>query len=811
MTVGDRLFVIATTEVFGRELFVKSSNAAATGVTVTPISNNTTEAGGAASFSVSLDTQPTADVTIELSSDDLTEGTINKSLLTFASADWNTPQIVTVTGANDSVSDGDIVYYIVTAAAASADPAYSGLNAEDVTVVNIDNEVQSLVVSPPTLSVTEGGTTTFGVKLAFQPASNVTVDLAFGSGDGDLSVSGTTSLTFTPSDWNKAQNFTLAAAEDADTTNGTATFNVISTRLTTVDVAATEADNETAAVTIENVAAVEGSGLLFTVTLDYAVARGFDITVNFTDGTASGGTDYDATFVILHFLGTAGETQQFTVNTTTETTVEANETFSASLTSSDPLVDDTDTASGTITNDDSAIVTLTSQSKVEGTGAALTIFTFIINLSPPVDIPVSITANTVSGSATAPNDYAAVSGATVSFPANSTTAQSVNVSVVADSDYELDEAFDLVLSELFAPSRAVTFELAAATLAATANILHDGATVGSASSIIDDGDLGYSNSGSWVQVNRNGHNDDFRFAYPGGTSETSQWQFNGLTNGQYRVSVSYRAWSNRATNAPYTVHDGIAPLGTAHVNQELEAEDRFKSGIGCHDLGVFNILTGELPVLLTDIANDIVSADSVRIERIYEPIAGPEISISVNGDVIEDNTGVLDFGNVEHGSTLIRTITIHNSGTSELTISLPTLPAGFTLVGAAPTSPLAAGTSNTIDVEIDTSALGLRSGEISMTVNDSDENPFNFTIRATWFPPSRSSTTAVRATRHQSVGRLSNGTDFWQISILQHRETAAVSRALHSMSLRGRAIESPPHGERFQIVLQTLRLPFWMG
>ena len=58
------------------------------------------------------------------------------------------------------------------------------------------------------------------MKLAFQPASDVTVSVARVSGDTDLTVSGGASLTFTAANWNTAQTVTLAAAEDVDLANG---------------------------------------------------------------------------------------------------------------------------------------------------------------------------------------------------------------------------------------------------------------------------------------------------------------------------------------------------------------------------------------------------------------------------------------------------------------------------------------------------------------------------------------------------------------------------------------------------------------
>jgi hypothetical protein len=87
----------------------------AAGITVTPTSGlTTTEAGGTATFTVVLTTQPTADVTIGLSTSDITEGAVSPASITFTSANWNTPQTVTITGVNDFLDDGDIAYSIVT-------------------------------------------------------------------------------------------------------------------------------------------------------------------------------------------------------------------------------------------------------------------------------------------------------------------------------------------------------------------------------------------------------------------------------------------------------------------------------------------------------------------------------------------------------------------------------------------------------------------------------------------------------------------------------------------------------------------------
>ena len=132
--------------------------------------------GGTATFTVVLASEPTANVTVGLSSSDTTEGTVSPASLTFTAANWSTPQTVTVTGVNDAIDDGDVGYTIVTAAATSSDATYSGFNAADVSVSNTDNDTAGITVTPTSgLTTTEaGGTATFTVVLASQPTANVT-------------------------------------------------------------------------------------------------------------------------------------------------------------------------------------------------------------------------------------------------------------------------------------------------------------------------------------------------------------------------------------------------------------------------------------------------------------------------------------------------------------------------------------------------------------------------------------------------------------------------------------------------------------
>ena len=137
-------------------IYCTYTSGSAAGVTVNPTSGlTTTEAGGTSTFTVVLTSEPTADVTIGLSSSDATEGTVSPSSLTFTPANWSTEQTVTITGVDDDVDDGDVAYTIVTANASSTDPNYNNLAVDDVSVTNTDNDepgggLPPVAYNPPT-------------------------------------------------------------------------------------------------------------------------------------------------------------------------------------------------------------------------------------------------------------------------------------------------------------------------------------------------------------------------------------------------------------------------------------------------------------------------------------------------------------------------------------------------------------------------------------------------------------------------------------------------------------------------------------
>jgi hypothetical protein len=95
----------------------------------------------------------------------------------------------------------------------------------------------AIVMSAASLPVMQGFTGSVGVTLSTAPTADVTVTTGLTSGNSGLSVSSGSTLTFTPSDWDTAQNVTLAANTSS---TGAATFTAASSGYTSASVTATE-------------------------------------------------------------------------------------------------------------------------------------------------------------------------------------------------------------------------------------------------------------------------------------------------------------------------------------------------------------------------------------------------------------------------------------------------------------------------------------------------------------------------------------------------------------------------------------------
>jgi hypothetical protein len=204
------------------------------GFTIDPTSGLTvSELGDSDTFTIVLNTQPLANVTVALSSSDTTEGTVSPASVTFTPINWAAPQTVTITGVNDNLVDGNQPFTIITGAATSADPAYSGKNPVNVSVTNIDNETpQVYVKAHPRLKTTESGQqATIRVQLTTQPSASVTCTLA--SSDTTEGTVSPATLTFTPANFG-SQTVTVKGVDDA-VRDGDQLYTVVFNACTSTD------------------------------------------------------------------------------------------------------------------------------------------------------------------------------------------------------------------------------------------------------------------------------------------------------------------------------------------------------------------------------------------------------------------------------------------------------------------------------------------------------------------------------------------------------------------------------------------------
>jgi hypothetical protein len=238
--------------------------------------------GSTADLRVMLSAMPSGNVTVAVAkfSGDADITVQSGASLIFNPSDWNIYKTVVLAAAEDEdVANGEAIIRL------NAD----NVPGKDITAIEQDNDTLQFVTSVSTVNVAEGTTATFQVRLTAQPSATVSATVARASGDADITVQSGASLTFTTANWDTYQTVTLAAAEDMDTTNGTATIRVAATGIPNKDVTATEVDNDTLnfETNVSTVNVPEGSTATFQVRLTARPSADVNATVT----RASGDTD----------------------------------------------------------------------------------------------------------------------------------------------------------------------------------------------------------------------------------------------------------------------------------------------------------------------------------------------------------------------------------------------------------------------------------------------------------------------------------------------------------------------------------------
>ena len=192
------------------------------------------------------------------------------------------------TSATYTPTSADASHYL-RATASYDDAEGSGKGAQGISDNPLSGGAGAIIVTPTSLTVGEGGSSTYTVVLGTQPTGDVTVTIVDPMDNTDVTVEPAT-LTFTTTDWAAAQSVTVRAAEDDDASDDTATVtHTVSgygTVSTVPEVSVTVRDNDTRGVTVTptQLTISEGSSDTYDVVLDTQPTGSVTVTASSDNG-----------------------------------------------------------------------------------------------------------------------------------------------------------------------------------------------------------------------------------------------------------------------------------------------------------------------------------------------------------------------------------------------------------------------------------------------------------------------------------------------------------------------------------------------
>ncbi len=393
--------------------------------------------------------------------------------LTFAGTAGETQSFL-VTIINDAIVEADETFTVQLSNVAPTNPLIATsafvttaigtgtIQNDDSSAVTVANVSQSEAGGPMTFTVTLTNAVEAGFKLNYTITNGTTTN-------ADYTVPGTF-VTFV-GNAGETQTFTVNPVNDnivePDETFKVALGPVTPTNVlivaSKIDATATAVgtilNDDSTILTIADVSQFEAAGpMKFTVVSSNPVQGGFKVDFKTADGTALiANNDYVSATGTLTFVGTANESQSFFVSVVDDNIVELDETFKVALSNAKPTdvtilssnIVTTNTATGTIVNDDKAVLSISPATVTEGGNLV-----FNLTLSNPVDVAVTVEASTADLTTTG-SRYTPLAGKLITFPALTTTA-TVAVFTVDDRIVQGAENLSVNLAKLAASGRAVS-------------------------------------------------------------------------------------------------------------------------------------------------------------------------------------------------------------------------------------------------------------------------------------------------------------------------------------------------------------------
>jgi hypothetical protein len=134
------------------------------------------EGGATDTLLVSLNAPPVADIPVVMSTN--TQVTCSPSTVTFTSANWSVPQVVTVSAIDDTAIEGNHSTTVTATVVTTTAPLWNGLSATSPTINIVDNDRAGVIVDHTggSTDTTEGGATdTYTVQLSKAPTGTVVI------------------------------------------------------------------------------------------------------------------------------------------------------------------------------------------------------------------------------------------------------------------------------------------------------------------------------------------------------------------------------------------------------------------------------------------------------------------------------------------------------------------------------------------------------------------------------------------------------------------------------------------------------------
>ena len=394
---------------------------------------------------VTVTLTPSGDLTVD--TDSKTDG--NQTTLRFDAVGgnlWQSGQTVTVTAGEDADQTDDVSN--ITHTATGAD--YGSVK-EKLAVTIEDIDVPHVIVTPSAITMNEGASATFNMKLATEPAHPVSI--AFASTNTDLTFS-PTAWVFQAyaggsgrgySGWNVAATVTVSAASDNDIGDDTATLTItpfgIDYEAPAATVTATVTDTTTPELVLSTstLSVTEDTSTTYTVKLAAKPTGAVTVAIGSNNGDVmvdtDAGTDGNQNRLTFNATGSKlwNEAQTVTVTARGDANTASEAVTLTHTASGGGYGAVRKTLSGTVTDDGKKTVAFSQgeYSVIEGKGPLTVTLILSEARSAATNVRVSATPLTATGSGV---DYTGQNW-TATFPAGSTST-TFEIPITADNRLE---------------------------------------------------------------------------------------------------------------------------------------------------------------------------------------------------------------------------------------------------------------------------------------------------------------------------------------------------------------------------------------